>query len=164
GGHFRGAVPCLTASPRRATIHPRAVPPSWRFPMRRRIVVVVAAVSLVAGAGLSGRAQDAKKDKEQLQGAWLMLKMERAGKTEIALGDLTFEGDTFTVKHGDQLVLKGTFTLDPSKTPKVIDLKVTEARREQDKGKEVHGIYELDKDTLKWCTAEPGGKDRPKNF
>ncbi len=61
-------------------------------------------------------------------------------------------------------MVKGTFTLDPSKTPKAITMKVTEGRREEDKGKEVRGIYELAGDTLKWCTAPPGSEERPTEF
>jgi hypothetical protein len=41
---------------------------------------------------------------------------------------------------------------------------ITEGGREGDKGKVLHGIYELGKGTLKWCTSEPGGTERPKEF
>ena len=41
---------------------------------------------------------------------------------------------------------------------------ITEGGREGEKGKVLHGIYELGKGTLKWCTSEPGGSDRPKEF
>jgi uncharacterized protein (TIGR03067 family) len=41
---------------------------------------------------------------------------------------------------------------------------ITEAMKEQDNGKELHGIYELTKDGLKWCTSEPGEKGRPTEF
>jgi uncharacterized protein (TIGR03067 family) len=109
----------------------------------------------------------AKKDKEALQGAWRPVSSEAGGKdqTEEAKDHtLVFEGDTFAVKKGDEVRVKGTFKLDPTKKPRTIDMTVTEARRGEDKGKELHGIYELDKGTLKWCTAEPGGTDRPKEF
>jgi len=116
--------------------------------------------------GLLLAADDAKKDKEQLQGSWRPVSGEQGGKAQLDAKKhlLTFDGDTFTIKRGEQQVMKGTFTIDPSQSPKTIDMKVTEARRDEDKGKEVHGIYELDKGTLKWCTAEPGGTDRPKEF
>jgi uncharacterized protein (TIGR03067 family) len=127
--------------------------------MRRQIVAFLAVVSLVTGVGLSCRAQDARTDREQLQGVWRFVSMERDGKAETPFGDLTFEGDTFTVKQGGLLVVTGTFTLDPSQTPRAIDLNVTEAER----GEEIRGIYELGTDTLKWCLEEPG-KDRPKEF
>jgi uncharacterized protein (TIGR03067 family) len=128
----------------------------WRSDMPRYIVT-----ALVVGLFLA--ADDAKKDKEQLQGSWRPVSAEQGGKAQEE-HLLIFDGDTFTIKKRDQLFLKGTFTLDPSQSPKVIDMKVTEGRRDEHKGKEVHGIYELDKGALKWCTAEPGGKDRPKEF
>jgi hypothetical protein len=28
----------------------------------------------------------------------------------------------------------------------------------------LHGIYELGKGTLKWCTSSPGSTDRPEEF
>jgi uncharacterized protein (TIGR03067 family) len=127
------------------------------------------AMVLVAGLLLAAdtKKDDAKKDIEALQGTWRPVTSEKGGKEqndEAKEHTLTFEKDTFTVKKGDEVRIKGTFKLDPSKTPKAIDMTVTEGRRDEDKGKELHGIYELGKDTLKWCTSEPGGKERPKEF
>src|SRR5262245_57295926 len=125
-----------------------------------RYIATVLAVSLFLGG------HDAKKDKERLQGAWRPVSGEQDGQAQENGKEhlLTFEGDTFSIKRGDQLFVKGTFTLDPSKSPKAIDMKITEGAKDDDKGKEVHGIYEVDKDTLKWCTARPGSNDRPKEF
>ncbi len=112
-------------------------------------------------------AADSKKDEEALQGTWKPVASEQGGKdqTEEAKEHvLIFEKDTFTVKRGDEVALKGTFKVDPSKKPKTIDMTVTQGRRDEDKGKEIHGIYELDGDTLKWCTSRPGNKERPKEF
>jgi uncharacterized protein (TIGR03067 family) len=127
--------------------------------MTRSLVMALAVGLLLA-------ADDAKKDKEQLQGSWRPVSGEQGGKIDQNAKEhlLIFDGDTFTIKRGDQLLLKGTFTLDPSQSPKAIDMKITEGHGDSDKGKEVHGIYALDKDTLKWCTAEPGSNERPKEF
>jgi uncharacterized protein (TIGR03067 family) len=123
-------------------------------------------IAMALAAGVLLAADDAKKDKEQLQGSWRPVSAEQGGKAQADAKEhlLTFDGDTFTIKKGDQLFLKGTFTLDPSQSPKAIDMKVTEGQREEHKGKEVHGIYELSKGTLKWCTAQPGSDERPKEF
>jgi uncharacterized protein (TIGR03067 family) len=121
---------------------------------------------MVLTVGLLLADDDAKKDKELLQGAWRAISGEQGGKAQADAQQhlLTFEGDTFTIKRGEQLFVKGTFTLGPSQSPKAIDMKITEGRRDDDKGKEVHGIYKLDKGTLTWCTAGPGSDDRPKEF
>src|SRR5262249_18555987 len=127
------------------------------------LLVLVAGLMLAADA----KKDDAKKDKEALQGTWRPVSSEAEGKDqteEAKKHTLTFEGDNFTVKEGDEVRIKGTFKIDPTMKPKTIDMTVTEGRRDEDKGKELHGIYEMDKESLKWCTSEPGGKDRPKEF
>ena len=43
-------------------------------------------------------------------------------------------------------------------------LEVKESRGGRDDGKTAKGIYELDGDTLKWCTASPGKGERPTGF
>src|SRR5262249_61842606 len=86
-------------------------------------------------------------------------------RAEEAMGLLgVFAGYTFALKKGDEVGLKGTFKLDPSKKPRAVDMTITEGGREGEKGKVLHGIYELGKGTLKWCTSEPGGSGRPKEF
>ncbi|HYT87230.1 MAG TPA: TIGR03067 domain-containing protein [Gemmataceae bacterium] len=52
-------------------------------------------------------------------------------------------------------VKEGSFTIDPTKQPKTIDVVV--------EGNTAHGIYLFEKDTLKVCAAEPGGA-RPTEF
>ena len=55
---------------------------------------------------------------------------------------------------------KGTFSIDPKKTPKTIDLTFTEG---PPKGTVLKGIYELDDSTYKLCVGPPDG-DRPRVF
>ena len=50
----------------------------------------------------------------------------------------------------------GTFTLDPSRKPKGIDVTPED-------GKPILGIYQIDGDTHKVCLAEPG-RERPTEF
>jgi len=130
-----------------------------------RCVVTLLAVGVLLAA--DAPKDDAKKDQQALQGTWTLVSAEQGGKDqteEAKEHTLTFEGDTFSVKKGDEVKVKGTFKVDPSKKPRAIDMKITEAKKEQDNGKELHGIYELTKDGLKWCTDEPGGEDRPTEF
>ena len=131
------------------------------------LTVLVAGLLLSTVPAAEEKKDDAKKDQEALQGAWRIVSSEAGGKDhteEFKDHLLVFKGDTFALKKGDEVGLKGTFKLDPSKKPGAIDITITEGGREGEKGKVLPGIYELGKGTLKWCTAEPGGTDRPKEF
>jgi uncharacterized protein (TIGR03067 family) len=127
-------------------------------------LLAVLAVGLLLGADAPN--DDVKKEKEKLQGTWKAVTVEQNGESKEDAEDhrLIFAGDEFTIKRGDQAILKGKFKIDPSKNPKEIDMDITEAQKEQLKDKTAVGIYSLDGDTLKWCVTEPGCADRPKEF
>ena len=73
----------------------------------------------------------------------------------------TCEKDVFTFKYDGKVVWKATVKLSPSKKPRTIDLTITEG---SNKGQTILGIYEVDKDALKWCTAGAGQTERPTDF
>jgi uncharacterized protein (TIGR03067 family) len=73
---------------------------------------------------------------------------------------VTFEGDKYTVKKGDEVIQVGKQKLDPSKSPKASDVTVVEG---PNKGAVMLGIYEISGDTLKVC-FDPEGKKRPTEF
>ena len=118
--------------------------------------------------GLLIAADDAKsenkKDIEKMQGEWTMASGERNGEAipdEIVQSlKRTIKGNEYTVKREDEVLNGGTFTVDATKSPKTIDLKITEG---QAAGQSLHGIYELDGDMMKICYANPG-KPRPTEF
>ena len=62
--------------------------------------------------------------------------------------------------YADCRIQVGTQELDPSKSPKTIDMTLTEG---PNKGAIMLGIYEIDADTLKAC-FDPQGKTRPTEF
>jgi uncharacterized protein (TIGR03067 family) len=130
-----------------------------------RYVLTGLAVGLLLAAAPDPK-DDARKDQEALQGTWKVVSVEQGGKAQDRAKEssVVIEKDTLSVKGGDYVIVQGTFKLDPTKKPRTIDLTVTKGHREEDKGKQAHGIYELDKGTLKWCTAEPGDEARPKEF
>src|SRR5205085_11572527 len=102
----------------------RTLPGTLRSALRRSAMTRYLVTALAVGLLLA--ADDAKKDKERLQGSWRPVSGEQGGKAQENAKEhlLTFDGDTFTIKRGDQLFVKGTFTLDPSRTPKAITMKV----------------------------------------
>ena len=58
------------------------------------------------------------------------------------------------------MIQAATQRLDPSKSPKTLDVTVTEGLN---KGVVILGIYEISGDTLKVC-FDPEGKKRPTQF
>jgi uncharacterized protein (TIGR03067 family) len=135
--------------------------------MRISLVALFCAVGFAASGG-SGTLADDKADLEKevrkFQGTWTIESSETGGQ-KIPADDLkgfivTFDGDKHTVKNGDKVIQVGTQKLDPSKSPKTIDVTMTEG---PSKGAVMLGIYEFDGDTLKAC-FDPQGKKRPTEF
>ena len=135
--------------------------------MRISLVALFCAIDFAASGGSGTLADDkADLDKEvrKFLGTWTFESSETGGK-QLPAGELkglilTFEGDKHTVKKGDDVIQVGTQKLDPSKSPKTIDVTMTEGLN---KGMVMLGIYEIDGDTLKVC-FDPQGKKRPTEF
>ena len=135
--------------------------------MRISLAALYCAVGFAASAGsgiVAGDKADLEKDIRKFQGTWTFESSEAGGK-ELPAGELrefvlTFEGDKHTVKKGNEMVQVGTQKLDPSKSPKAIDVTLTEG---VNKGAVMLGIYEINGDTLKVC-FDAAGKKRPTEF
>jgi uncharacterized protein (TIGR03067 family) len=127
---------------------------------------LLAFVALGLLLGADAPKEDVKKDKENLRGTWKAVTAEQRGESKNDEEDhrLSFDGDKFSIKRGDQTMIQGTFKLDPSKKLKEIDMNITEDETGKHTGKTALGIYALEGDTLKWCVAEPGTSERPKEF
>jgi len=138
----------------------------------RKHAVIFAVLSLFVRVGLPVAAGDAKedavkKDLAALKGTWTAVSAERDGKklTDEQLKGVTLVYDgagRASVKKADQLLFDGTIKIDPAKKPKTLD--ATQTSEGENKGKTFLGIYEIEGDTLRICSAEPAGKDRPAEF
>src|SRR5207244_3615460 len=111
--------------------------------------ILCMAATLAHGGG------DKKDKKGNLQGTWAA---EKDGKK----AEMTFTKDMFSIVFDGEKKFQGTFKTDASKTPKHIDMKITEGDKYQ--GMTALCIYEIDGDTLKWCANEPGKDTRPTAF
>jgi uncharacterized protein (TIGR03067 family) len=125
----------------------------------KRLLSSALAVFILAAA----ESPDAsKKDLERMQGDWAAESMVRDGQAfpdeDAQAYFRTVQGDTYTVFRFRKVAGKGTMKIDATKNPKTVDFT-------PDGGKvpPLAGIYALDGDTLKLCTALPG-KDRPTKF
>ena len=127
--------------------------------MRR--VLFAAGVVAVVGAAQPPTGDPAKADLAKLQGEWQVKSVEVAEMPlpGVKPGTMTFDGAKFVGLGGGNVTIK----LDPTKTPKEIDLV-----RGPD-GRKWMGIYKLDGDSLTLCMAmvEQGKLDeqkRPTDF
>jgi uncharacterized protein (TIGR03067 family) len=135
--------------------------------MRISFAAFCCAVGFAASASaltLADEKADLENEVKKFQGTWTF-ESSASGGTELPIGELrgmllTFEGDKHTVKKGDEVIQVGIQKLDPSKSPKTIDVTMTEG---PSKGMVMLGIYEIDQDTLKVC-FDPQGKKRPTEF
>ena len=124
---------------------------------------------LAAGVLLAAEpkpADSVKKEKEKLVGKWDVVSHEMDGqklpKEITKTMGATFTATMLTTKLGGKDETPSSYTLDPSKDPKHLDI-ISNAT---EKGKEdiVPAIYVLDGDTLEVCfPAEfKGGKKAPR--
>src|SRR4051794_39250113 len=85
----------------------------------------------------------AAKELEALQGTWTMVSFEVNGEAapeeQVKTGRLVVKGSTYTPTLGDKRVTL-TMVLDPSLTPRTIDLTPVEG---PEKGQLLKGIYKL---------------------
>jgi uncharacterized protein (TIGR03067 family) len=136
--------------------------------MRRFFLAVFCALIVVMLGSRSRATEESPAVKEELariQGTWQLVYAETDGKTapgeRIQAVRVEIKGNSHSVYFGDkQVVHDVSFTLDPTTTPRTTDDTISDG---PDKGKEIHGIYELEGDTLASCVAKVG-EDRPKKF
>jgi uncharacterized protein (TIGR03067 family) len=105
-----------------------------------------------------------KKDLQQFQGSWRAVSIQhvdgrQATQDELQNTTLVIDGNKFTLTLKD-LAVSGTFTIDPAKSPKTIDVVLATAKKPDEK---LLGIYQLQGDTRQSCFAVLG-KERPKDF
>jgi len=132
--------------------------------MRIALVTLLCTVALAAIGARADDKADVENELKKFQGTWTFESVETGGKEVPAAAfkgiTVTFEGDRYTVKKGDDIIQVATQKLDPSKSPKTLDVTVAEGPH---KGAVMLGIYEISADTLKVC-FDPEGKGRPTQF
>lgn len=100
----------------------------------------------------------------EIEGEWPMVSAVMDGKPladdMVKWCKRVTRGNVTQIFAGPQTMLDAEFTLDASATPRHIDYV---NRSGKNKGKKQAGIYQIDDDTLRICTAAPGGK-RPNGF
>jgi uncharacterized protein (TIGR03067 family) len=120
---------------------------------------------LVTVSRASDPATAARDDRALIKGTWQLVYAESEGKRapveRIRNVRVEIKDGTHSVYFGDQQVAHDIhFTMDPKATPKTTDDTLNDG---PEAGKQIHGIYELDDDSLLSCVAKVG-QDRPQEF
>lgn len=124
----------------------------------------LSAVLLVAGAAL---AADKEKEAElkALEGTWVIDAATADGRDhtdDFAGMKLILKGNEYEIDFAENSG-KGTFAIDPTKSPKWIDIKMPEKKLVLFKGKTLPGIYKFEGEKLVVCCHADGEK-RPAEF
>ena len=127
--------------------------------MRKTKFLALAVVATVAAVGYTAAAADDraaayKEELAKLAGTWQHVSAEQDGQSapedRVKAHTLVITGDHYAVRMNGKMIEEGTFYIDPSRKPKVIDAYPAE-------GKVLKGIYEIgEDDTIRACFAHPG--------
>src|SRR5580698_333338 len=122
--------------------HPFIVVVLLRCTMRRLSFALLLFVMSQTSAQQPAETKQAS-DQDHLQGVWVVTGLETGGKGEALgpyRGSFLFSKDKAILREGTYPPIEYTFSLDPGKTPKSIDLTI--------KNKSIYGIYKIDNDEL----------------
>jgi uncharacterized protein (TIGR03067 family) len=141
----------------------------WEVAMRWfTVLILLAPLGVVCGAPLPPPPQDpVKHDLLQFQGSWHALSIWKADGhqapiEEVRYTRLAVKGDSF-VLTGKDYTFSGTFTIDPTKSPRAIDVTITPKEGRPLKFLGIYQMKGVKGDTRKSFFALPG-RDRPKQF
>jgi len=124
----------------------------------RALALMTLSVGLLAG-GDDPKPEDVKKDLDTFQGTWTIVTLERDGVNllqQFGTFEMVVKGDEYTAPN-----IAATFKLDPSKSPKAIDISYKEGPAA---GQTIKAIYKLEGDNLTMCRARAQGDERPVEF
>ena len=128
--------------------------------MNRFSIAALCAIGCVAPVIFGG---DAAKEAKLLDGKWVPLSAELAGRPfpddVLKTIKLTINGNKYTVVVGDQTD-RGRLDINPARKPKTMDVVGTEG---PNKDKTFPAIYEADKQMLRIC-YDLDGQQRPTEF
>jgi uncharacterized protein (TIGR03067 family) len=119
--------------------------------MRRPMLLLFAGLLLGADAPADAN----KKELDKFQGLWELVPPDNDANAVVF--KVEFKEDKVRAIFPDGGELKGTFKIDASTDPKIIDVSV------KNRG-DFEGIYKFDGEKLVICMSEPCTKQRPAEF
>ena len=136
----------------------------WCF--RAVMFVVIAAAS--ASALAADKEEVIKADRALLAGEWRVVSVEANGNTNtdpvVARVTVVNRLDgTWSLLSNGKIIAEGTSTIDPTTSPKTIELKSSRGSVENARGTHYRGIYEVHETTRRLCFV-PVDKPLPESF
>ncbi len=127
-------------------------------------IIAIAAVGTWLTSGAIFADDPVQAEVKQFQGSWSAVAVQHADGSpamteEVLATRLLVEGNKFTLSN-KQMNISGTFTVDPTRSPKAIDAVLKTA---DGPDITVLGIYTIQGDIRQSCFALPG-KERPTGF
>ena len=117
-----------------------------------------------SGEPASGNMEPPHPDAGELAGEWSMVSGTMDGHplepSMVKYGRRVATATEVKVLFGQQVAMKARFHIDPSKTPKAVDLTHSAG---MNAGQTQHGIYKLEGKVLTTCFSAPG-RERPSDF
>jgi uncharacterized protein (TIGR03067 family) len=140
--------------------------------MRPKISLLAATFLIIWSVGFSFAAevagQDADKELQKLQGAWVMVSGEKDGKPaadeHVAQSKLSYKGkeiQIFVPNQTGEMIVADLVEIDPAKNPKEIHFI---RRNGPSAGKTLIAIYEFTGDDNYKFAFDPSGKETLKEF
>ena len=131
-------------------------------------VVIAAASAFALAADTSDKEEAIKADRSMLAGEWRVVSIVANGNTNAdpVVARVTvvngLDGKWSLLSNG-KIIAEGTSTIDPTISPKTIELKSHRGSVENARGTHYHGIYEVHETTRRLCFV-PVDKPLPESF
>jgi uncharacterized protein (TIGR03067 family) len=125
-------------------------------------LLVAAGLSLGFAPAPLPKPPSGKRDLKKMQGVWAVTTYTVGGKPFGGPDEglrVEITGDRMRYTRGGKFLTEWTILLDPTRTPKVFDLRGVAGGRTP--GMLLRGVYRLDGDTLTICSGLDEKTDRP---
>ncbi len=119
---------------------------------------------IVTAIGCDHNNSEEKVTVNPLEGTWqckfLSEGMSETPSSEIAAMSVCFSDDTIVYMQDETPVMKGTFKINETNSPKQLDILYEDG----DEKIQIPAIFEINQLTLKLCHPQDEGGNRPTNF
>jgi uncharacterized protein (TIGR03067 family) len=136
----------------------------------RAVMFIVVAVSSAAtlAADAADKEEAIRADRARMAGEWRVVSIEANGNTnaDSVVAGITVVNrldGTWSLLSNGNIIAEGTSTIDPTTSPKTIELRGIRGSVENARGTHYRGIYEVHETTRRVCFV-PADKPLPESF